>query len=124
MMWERSAKLEQWLDQIQIESAVISAKFQKYTTWVIDTAKSMHEQHQTVPGVPMNVPVMGEVELALDPKLSLLLTRAVPEQVMNEARAIFKGNGTTIHFRRGPPFRSLSILLANFEFTSPGGMEQ
>ena len=47
LMWERADKLDQWLDQIQMESAVVSASFQTYTTWVIDTAKVMWDQYLT-----------------------------------------------------------------------------
>ena len=82
----------------------------------------MHEQHLTVPGVPLTVPNLGGSDVQMEPRLAVLLARAVPEQVNNEARAIHKGIGTTIGFRT-QPFRSLSTLLAAYDFASPGGME-
>ena len=115
--------MEQWLDQIQIESAVVSPAFQKYTSWVIELAKGMHEQHLTVPGVQLSVPRLEGSETLMEPRLAVFLAKAVPDQVNNEARAIHRGNGTTlcVHIT---PFRSLSTLLAAFEFASPGGMEE
>ena len=59
----------------------------------------------------------------MEPRLAVLLTRAVPDQVSNESRAIHKGSGSVISFN-GVPFRSLSLLLAAFEYASPGGMEE
>ena len=116
--------MDQWLDQIQIESAVVSAAFQRYTTWVIDHAKHMYEQFLTSPGLSLQVPLMEPAaENPMEPRLAVLLARAVPEQVSHESRAMIKGNGTLMGFY-SPPFRSLSLLMAVFEFASPGGMEE
>ena len=59
----------------------------------------------------------------LEVRLAVLLNKAVPEQVQNEARAMIKGNGTTFVFRV-TPFRSIATLLASYDFASPGGMEE
>ena len=59
----------------------------------------------------------------MEPRLAVLLARAVPEQVSTESRAIFRGNGTVIGVQ-STPIRSLSLLLAAYEFASPGGMEE
>ena len=71
----------------------------------------------------MRVPALDHSYAQMEPRLAVLLARAVPEQVNNESRAIHRGNGTIIGFR-SIPFRSLSLLLAAFEFASPGGMEE
>ena len=59
----------------------------------------------------------------MEPRLAVLLARTVPETVKSESLAIHRGNGTIIGFH-SVPFRSLSLLLAAFEFASPGGREE
>ena len=83
----------------------------------------MYEQYLTTPGQRLHVPEMSAAALAMEPRLAVLLGRAVPGHVYQEARAIHRGNGTIMEFD-ATLVRSLSILLAAFEYASPGGMEE
>ena len=90
MMWERAEKLDQWLDQIHIESAVVSTAFQSYTAWVIESATKLYDDYLTNPKEPLRVPISNGTSAQLEPRLAVLLARAIPDQVCNEARAIHK----------------------------------
>ena len=84
----------------------------------------MYDQFLISPGLSLQVPLLDPAdESQMEPRLAVLLARAVPEQVGHESRAMNKGNGTLMSFYT-PPFKSLSLLKAAFALASPGGMEE